>query len=244
MILNHDFGGILTSFWVSFYFGSLPTLLKPLTYHRLKIDGWKRSFISMGQNMVPLRGPIILLSFSGVVISLPEKNQPVFFFPCGKKAFKKPRCLARGKHGHVFMFIFFFWARCFCATCVCQRQILQYWSQVMLERNFFWRKWQKLKDIDLKKDSMVLRSCELVSKSSNSSQISSCKLIPLHSQVQAGKLFLVGIATIPTASKGESQSDEMLRVATRDDCVTSDNDKVKMTWTVDMVYYFRCTPEI
>lgn len=107
MILNHDFGGILTSFWVSFYFGSLPTLLKPLTYHRLKIDGWKRSFISMGQNMVPLRGPIILLSFSGVVISLPEKNQPVFFFPCGKKAFKKPRCLARGKHGHVFMFIFF-----------------------------------------------------------------------------------------------------------------------------------------
>ena len=54
--LNHDFGGILTSFWVSFYFGSLPTLLKPPTYRRLKIDGWKRCFISMGKNMVPFSG--------------------------------------------------------------------------------------------------------------------------------------------------------------------------------------------
>lgn len=35
------------------------------------------------------------------------KEPARFFFPCGKKAFKKPRCLARGKHGHVFMFIFF-----------------------------------------------------------------------------------------------------------------------------------------
>ena len=41
-------------------------------------------------------------------MSLPEKNLPVFFFPSGKEAFKRPRCLARGKHGHFCMFILFF----------------------------------------------------------------------------------------------------------------------------------------